>query len=236
MGRAFGVLDGLSVVCAAVALLVLSACNTPARVPPVEAAPLATAAMAATAAATAGAAPVTTAAAQGTSSAVPSASAAAAPGQAPNGDADGDGIADERDACPREPGPRAADAGVNGCPRFVRWHEDHVELRRPIEFEIEKATIRKSSIDVLLEVRDVVNVHREAARIEIQGHYPSGDHLAISISAKRAKSVLAFLVHNGVDAARLTAHGYGEDVPIADWKTAEGRAKNRRIEIRIRRP
>jgi OmpA-OmpF porin, OOP family len=51
------------------------------------------------------------------------------------------------------------------------------------------------------------------------------------LSQKRADKVAAFLVGKGVARARLSAHGYGEDSPIADNSTAEGRAKNRRVVV-----
>jgi OOP family OmpA-OmpF porin len=210
---------------AAFALLLLSACNTPATTPPVETAPPSTVVPAAL--------PVTVEAPPP----VASASASAAPARPPNGDADGDGIPDERDACPREPGPAAPDARTSGCPRFVRWRVDRVELLQPIAFEFDKEKIKPSSFEALLEVRDALNAHPEATKIEIQGHYPPPrPHMAMKLSDRRAQSVRAFLVHHGVDAARLVAHGYGEDVPLADPRTAEGKAKNRRIEIKILPP
>ncbi len=48
---------------------------------------------------------------------------------------------------------------------------------------------------------------------------------------QRALSVKAYLVSKGVNENQLTAKGYGESMPIADNKTAEGRARNRRVEL-----
>jgi len=50
---------------------------------------------------------------------------------------------------------------------------------------------------------------------------------------RRAKTVYNFLIKYGVDASRLTFRGYGESMPIADNATAEGRATNRRVELRV---
>jgi len=53
------------------------------------------------------------------------------------------------------------------------------------------------------------------------------------LSEKRAESVVNYLRERGVDASRITAAGYGEERPVADNATAEGRKKNRRVEIRL---
>jgi len=53
------------------------------------------------------------------------------------------------------------------------------------------------------------------------------------LSEQRANSVMTALVQRGVDPGRLTAHGYGEDDPVADNSTAAGRQMNRRVAIRV---
>jgi outer membrane protein OmpA-like peptidoglycan-associated protein len=52
-----------------------------------------------------------------------------------------------------------------------------------------------------------------------------------TLSDERAKSVVAAIVSQGIDTKRLSAAGYGQDKPIADNKTEEGKAKNRRVEL-----
>ncbi|HPZ88649.1 MAG TPA: OmpA family protein, partial [Flavihumibacter sp.] len=47
----------------------------------------------------------------------------------------------------------------------------------------------------------------------------------------RAQSVVTYLIKNGIDAKRLKFQGFGADKPIADNKTEEGRAQNRRTEV-----
>jgi OOP family OmpA-OmpF porin len=72
-------------------------------------------------------------------------------------------------------------------------------------------------------------------RIEIQAHTDSMGDTAYnqSLSEKRAESVRDYMVDKGIAADRMEAKGYGESQPIADNKTREGRAKNRRVELKI---
>jgi len=71
--------------------------------------------------------------------------------------------------------------------------------------------------------------------IEISGHTDNvgkpGDNL--TLSNNRAKAVVDYLVGKNIPAGRLLAKGYGETKPVADNKTEEGRAMNRRTEMRV---
>lgn len=76
----------------------------------------------------------------------------------------------------------------------------------------------------------------EGASVEVAGHTDaSGDAKKnVSLSQARAESVVTFLLTRGVPAERLSAKGYGAAQPIAENETPEGRARNRRIEFRVR--
>jgi len=54
-----------------------------------------------------------------------------------------------------------------------------------------------------------------------------------ALSERRAASAKDYVVKKGVDGSRISAQGFGESKPIADNKTKEGRAKNRRVEIKV---
>lgn len=77
------------------------------------------------------------------------------------------------------------------------------------------------------------SIAKSNASVRIEGHTDSSGNLAMnqSLSQARADSVKAFLVENGVDAEKVTSQGFGPAKPIADNKTKDGRAKNRRVEL-----
>jgi len=56
----------------------------------------------------------------------------------------------------------------------------------------------------------------------------------LALSQSRADAVEAYLVKKKIDGSRMTATGFGQDNPVADNKTAAGRAKNRRVELKLR--
>jgi len=71
-------------------------------------------------------------------------------------------------------------------------------------------------------------------RLEVQGHTDATGSLRFNqrLSEQRAKAVAAYFTAHGVDSGRLTAKGYGPSRPAATNDTAEGRAKNRRVELK----
>tara|TARA_B100000902_G_scaffold399561_1_gene471021 strand:- start:10217 stop:12142 length:1926 start_codon:yes stop_codon:yes gene_type:complete len=103
-----------------------------------------------------------------------------------------------------------------------------------IYFETNSFEINKVSEVILFEFSDYL-IKNPNLEIEISGHTDNigsrEDNLILSTN--RAKSVYEFLINNGVDARRLSYVGYGEDMPIYDNNTVEGRSKNRRTECTI---
>jgi len=77
---------------------------------------------------------------------------------------------------------------------------------------------------------------RSAIHVEVAAHTDSRgkDAYNLALSERRAKSVMDYLTAHGIAASRLTSHGYGETQAVADNGTAAGRAKNRRVTLRIR--
>jgi OOP family OmpA-OmpF porin len=165
-------------------------------------------------------------------------------------DTDGDTIPDLRDACPRRPGPRHVDRKLHGCPPappappapppppappLVTLLPEQIAISTQVQFETNTAVIRPESDTLLAEVAKLLETHPELVRVEVQGHTDSTGtpELNRRLSLERAQAVMARLVAHGIDAARLSATGYGETVPLDDNATEEGRTKNRRVEFRI---
>lgn len=103
-----------------------------------------------------------------------------------------------------------------------------------IFFEYNKVEIKDESKKELERLLGVLNVN-PSLKIEIGGHCDSkgNEKFNRELSLKRAKQVVAYLVENGIDASRLQAKGYGEDVPLADNDSEEGRSLNRRVEFKV---
>jgi len=101
-------------------------------------------------------------------------------------------------------------------------------------FETGKATLEPESYKVIDELVAYL-VRKAEERIEIGGHTDNVGSAAanLTLSYDRATSVMNYLISKGIDQARLEAKGYGMTVPVETNKTAEGRAQNRRTEVKI---
>jgi outer membrane protein OmpA-like peptidoglycan-associated protein len=120
-------------------------------------------------------------------------------------------------------------------PARVEVRSNKIEIREKIQFEYNKATIKEESHSLLNEIVDVIKKNPHIKKIAIEGHASSegNDAYNLKLSDQRAKSVMKFLVDNGIADATLEAKGYGETKPIADNESEEGREKNRRVEFNI---
>ena len=101
-----------------------------------------------------------------------------------------------------------------------------------VHFATGKADILPESKPLINEAVAMLKKHGQL-RVNIEGHTdntgtPSSNQ---TLSQARAKSVVDALIAGGISRDRLTAKGFGQDRPIADNRTEEGRAKNRRVEI-----
>jgi OmpA-OmpF porin, OOP family len=103
-----------------------------------------------------------------------------------------------------------------------------------LTFDTGKATLQDSSGEQLQNIAAILKAYPKV-KIRIGGYTDNtGDSKAnLRLSQDRATNVMHELVQRGVDPSRLQAEGYGEEHPVADNSTAEGRQKNRRISLRV---
>ena len=104
-----------------------------------------------------------------------------------------------------------------------------------INFDTGKATIQPESLKILDEVAAMLKGAGELT-LEVGGHTDNAGTAGANqtLSEARAKSVVAGLLQRGIAATRLQAKGYGQSAPIADNRNEEGRATNRRVELKKR--
>ncbi len=148
-------------------------------------------------------------------------------------DRDGDTVIDTADNCPDEPGPPEN----QGCAKeqLVKITGGKLEILDVVYFKLNKAVIEKRSYALLDNVASVLGAHEEIKKVRVEGHTDSqgSDASNKKLSQNRANAVRKYLVDAGVDASRLDAMGFGEEKPLQDNRTKEGRAANRRVEFVI---
>ncbi|MBI5473030.1 MAG: OmpA family protein [Ignavibacteriae bacterium] len=101
-------------------------------------------------------------------------------------------------------------------------------------FETGKATMKPESREQLNNIAEILKAF-PAVALKIGGYTDNTGNAAanMQLSQARAESVMNELVALGIDAQRLRAEGYGQEHPVADNGTEDGRAKNRRIDVRV---
>jgi OmpA-OmpF porin, OOP family len=124
-----------------------------------------------------------------------------------------------------------ADAGTEDIGKQLD-KECHIALYG-INFDFNKATLRADSDPTLEKVLALLQARPEL-KLEIQGHTDNvgADDYNQKLSEARANAVVEWLRAKGIGADRITAQGYGMKMPIADNGSDEGRAKNRRVELK----
>jgi outer membrane protein OmpA-like peptidoglycan-associated protein len=146
----------------------------------------------------------------------------------PDIDNDGDGVNDVNDKCPGQKGP----VDNSGCPRAQEiMHGEPILLN--VSFQTGRAELTVNSFTILDQVVESLKEWQDI-KLEIQGHTDNvgGENYNMRLSQARAKSVVNHLISKGIAPDRLRAVGFGFSRPIADNKTALGRERNRRVEIR----
>ena len=111
---------------------------------------------------------------------------------------------------------------------------DATLANRIIEFESGQATLTDAG-KAVLDQMSVALLKLKDKRVEVIGHTDNAGSRAgnLSLSQARAEAVKTYVVGRGVRADMVTVSGEGPDRPVADNRTAEGRARNRRIEFKV---
>lgn len=153
-------------------------------------------------------------------------------------DADGDGVPDVLDRCPNTKAGAKVDA--NGCEPSAPAPKaaapmpitENVVLKG-VNFESGSAKITRESFAVLDDVAAKLKAN-PGMKVEVAGFTDNSGSATINraLSQRRAEMVMSYLIARGVPAASLVAKGYGPDQPIADNASDDGRAQNRRVELR----
>ncbi len=158
-----------------------------------------------------------------------------APDGCPDRDPDKDGIFVPDDRCPDVAETKNGFEDGDGCPDEVPSDVSAFQgTLEGISFDTDRDTITPASTQTLDAAVEAL-AKFPSVRVEISGHTDSQGAPAhnLDLSQRRADAVKKYLVGHGIDASRVETRGAGSDEPIDTNKTAEGRARNRRIEFRV---
>jgi OOP family OmpA-OmpF porin len=101
-------------------------------------------------------------------------------------------------------------------------------------FDFDKSNVKPEAASILDRLVAFMNENKDK-KVSLSGHTDNVGSEAYNqkLSERRVSSVQDYVVKKGVEASRVSGQGFGESKPIADNKTREGRAKNRRVEIKV---
>jgi OmpA-OmpF porin, OOP family len=144
-------------------------------------------------------------------------------------DRDNDEVADKDDVCPDVAGSMAS----RGCPEVKESDKQILEKAiYGVQFETGNSKLKTSSYPTLDNVVKVLQ-RNEAYNLDIKGHTDDvgDDNVNMILSENRAKACYNYFIEKGISAGRMTFEGLGETQPIGENNSAQGRAKNRRVQF-----
>ena len=149
----------------------------------------------------------------------------------PAPDTDGDGLNNEQDSCIYDPGLKEN----FGCPITIdKLSEQLDSIEKNIFFSTGSSELRPESFTAL---DKIVLLLKENAQLKliIEGHTDNQGTVSSNqtLSKKRARAVMNYLVSRGIDKMDLESIGFGQAKPITDNTSEMGRATNRRVELRV---
>jgi OmpA-OmpF porin, OOP family len=101
-----------------------------------------------------------------------------------------------------------------------------------ISFETGKSDIKPESQKIIEQIAEMLNAS-PSLKISVEGHTDNAGNVSSNktLSENRAKSVMNAIVAKGIDKSRLSSKGWGQEKPVSDNNSEDGKAKNRRVEI-----
>lgn len=140
-------------------------------------------------------------------------------------DSDGDGVVDSKDKCPNTA--KGVPVDNKGCELEAAFELEGVN------FEFDSAKLTADSTAMLDEAVKILK-RKLGLKVEVVGHTDSqgSDEYNQGLSERRAQAVADYLVAHGVNGANLSVKGYGKSQPLTDNGSKQGRAANRRVELR----
>lgn len=155
-------------------------------------------------------------------------------------DSDGDGVPDYKDRCPNTPPNTPVDEF--GCPPAdVEYRTVLSSQDGSVNFDYNKANLRPKGVEALDKLAHfIINDPGHLKEVVVEGHtdYKGSDDYNMKLSQKRAQSVVDYMIKKGVPSDKIHAEGKGKRVPAhgtVTKQTVEEMAKNRRVEIVIRK-
>ncbi len=140
-------------------------------------------------------------------------------------DEDSDGVEDDRDQCTGTPMPQPVDKV--GCPVILGTLNN-------VDFKANSADLGREAREALDKFIVMLNRHPTVV-VAVHGHTDNrGSGIRnLELSKRRVMAVVRYLVARGVAPGRLRPYGFGEARPLVSNASAEGRKKNRRIEVAV---
>jgi outer membrane protein OmpA-like peptidoglycan-associated protein len=149
----------------------------------------------------------------------------------PYADTDADGVLDKDDDCVNTPGPKSN----NGCPIIQEEEQEILNTAfENLEFESGKDIIKEVSFPSLEELANLL-IKKSEWKIAVAGYTDNvgSAKTNLILSKKRSQAISDYLEQRGVNSNRIIVQYFGEEKPVADNDTKEGRQQNRRVEMTI---